>query len=41
SSGAGFIIPISGEIMLMPGLPEIPSSETIDIDDDGNIIGLS
>lgn len=40
SSGAGFIIPISGEIMLMPGLPEIPSSENIDIDDDGNIIGL-
>ncbi|MFA6805903.1 MAG: formate--tetrahydrofolate ligase [Bacteroidales bacterium] len=40
SSGAGFIIPISGEIMLMPGLPTIPSSENIDIDDDGNIIGL-
>ena len=40
SSGAGFIIPISGEIMLMPGLPTIPSSESIDIDDDGNIIGL-
>jgi formate--tetrahydrofolate ligase len=40
SSGAGFIVPISGEIMLMPGLPEIPSSENIDIDDDGNIIGL-
>lgn len=40
SSGAGFIIPISGEMMLMPGLPEIPSSENIDIDDEGNIIGL-
>lgn len=40
SAGAGFIVPISGEIMLMPGLPEIPSSENIDIDDDGNIIGL-
>ena len=40
SSGAGFIIPISGSMMLMPGLPEVPSSESIDIDDDGNIIGL-
>lgn len=40
SSGAGFIIPIAGEMMLMPGLPEIPSSENIDIDNDGNIVGL-
>ena len=40
AAGAGFIIPITGEIMRMPGLPEIPSSEKIDIDDDGNITGL-
>ncbi|MBP1644597.1 MAG: formate--tetrahydrofolate ligase [Bacteroidetes bacterium] len=40
SSGAGFIVPIAGEMMLMPGLPEIPSSENIDIDNDGNIVGL-
>jgi formate--tetrahydrofolate ligase len=40
SSGAGFIVAIAGEMMLMPGLPEIPSSENIDIDNDGNIIGL-
>ncbi len=40
SSGAGFIIPIAGEMMLMPGLPEIPSSENIDIDNEGNIVGL-
>ena len=40
ASGAGFVIPIAGEIMRMPGLPEIPSSEFIDIDNDGNISGL-
>lgn len=40
SSGAGFIVPIAGEMMLMPGLPEIPSSENIDIDNDGHIVGL-
>ena len=40
AAGAGFIIPITGEIMRMPGLPEIPSSEKIDIDDEGNITGL-
>lgn len=40
SSGAGFIVPIAGEMMLMPGLPEIPSSENIDIDNEGNIVGL-
>lgn len=40
ASGAGFIIPITGEIMRMPGLPEVPASESIDIDADGNIIGL-
>ena len=41
AAGAGFIIPIAGEIMRMPGLPEYPASESIDIDDAGNIIGLS
>ena len=40
SSGAGFIVPIAGSIMRMPGLPAIPSAENIDIDDDGNITGL-
>lgn len=40
ASGAGFLIPITGEIMRMPGLPEEPSSERMDIDDDGNITGL-
>jgi formate--tetrahydrofolate ligase len=41
AAGAGFIIPITGEIMRMPGLPEVPAAEHIDIDNDGNIIGLS
>jgi len=40
AAGAGFIIPIAGTIMRMPGLPEEPSAEIIDIDKDGNITGL-
>jgi len=40
ASGAGFLVPITGAIMRMPGLPETPSSERIDIDNDGNITGL-
>ncbi|MFC6268475.1 formate--tetrahydrofolate ligase [Frigoriflavimonas asaccharolytica] len=41
AAGAGFIIPILGNMMRMPGLPSIPASENMDIDDDGNITGLS
>ncbi|MBI4351801.1 MAG: formate--tetrahydrofolate ligase [Elusimicrobia bacterium] len=40
AAGAGFLIPITGDIMRMPGLPERPSSENIDIDENGNITGL-
>ncbi len=40
SSGAGFIVPIAGTIMRMPGLPSKPSAEKIDIDENGNITGL-
>jgi len=40
SSGAGFIVPIAGAIMRMPGLPSYPAAEKIDIDADGNITGL-
>ena len=40
ASGAGFLIPITGDIMRMPGLPETPASENIDIDNEGNISGL-
>ena len=41
AAGAGFIIPILGEIMRMPGLPTVPASEHMDIDNNGKIIGLS
>jgi formate--tetrahydrofolate ligase len=40
SSGAGFIVPIAGTIMRMPGLPANPSAEKIDIDNNGVITGL-
>ena len=40
SSGAGFIVPIAGAIMRMPGLPAKPAAENIDIDKDGVITGL-
>ena len=38
--GAGFIVVLAGKIMTMPGLPKIPAAENIDIDDDGNIVGI-
>lgn len=40
SAGAGFLVPMTGKITTMPGLPEKPISERIDIDENGNIIGL-
>ncbi|MFQ3172946.1 MAG: formate--tetrahydrofolate ligase [Flavobacterium sp.] len=40
AAGAGFLVPITGDIMRMPGLPAHPSSEGIDISDDGEISGL-
>lgn len=40
AAGAGFLIPIAGDMMRMPGLPVLPSAEKIDIDNDGNIKGL-
>ena len=40
AAGAGFLIPITGDIMRMPGLPEEPASEHMDIDNEGNITGL-
>lgn len=39
--GAGFIVAIAGKIMLMPGLGAHPAAEKIDLDEDGNIVGLS
>jgi len=40
SAGAGFLVPMTGKITTMPGLPAKPISENIDIDDMGNITGL-
>jgi formate--tetrahydrofolate ligase len=40
AAGAGFLIPITGNIMRMPGLPVHPASEQISIDNQGNITGL-
>ena len=40
SSGAGFIVALTGTIMTMPGLPKKPAAESIDIDNDGVIVGL-
>jgi formate--tetrahydrofolate ligase len=39
--GAGFIVAVAGQIMLMPGLGKVPSAEKIDIDENGTIYGLS
>lgn len=41
AAGAGFVVLVTGDVMTMPGLPKVPASVHIDIDDDGNIIGLS
>ena len=41
AAGAGFLIPIAGNILRMPGLPVVPAAEGIDISDDGVISGLS
>jgi len=41
ASGAGFLIPILGNMMRMPGLPSVPASEGMNIDKDGVITGLS
>lgn len=41
ATGAGFIIPILGQMMRMPGLPAVPASEGMSIDDNGVISGLS
>lgn len=40
SSGAGFIVALTGAIMTMPGLPKKPAAESIDIDSEGVIVGL-
>ena len=40
SAGAGFVVALTGAIMTMPGLPKVPAANSIDVTDEGNIIGL-
>lgn len=40
SAGAGFVVALSGKINTMPGLPQHPAAENVDIDNEGNITGL-
>lgn len=40
STGAGFLVALTGDIMKMPGLPKVPAAEKIDVDADGVISGL-
>jgi len=40
SAGAGFVVALAGDIMTMPGLPEVPAAEAIDVDEHGRITGL-
>lgn len=40
SAGAGFIVVLTGDVMVMPGLPKVPAAENIDVDSNGNITGL-
>ena len=40
SAGAGFVVVLTGDIMTMPGLPKVPAAENIDVDENGNIVGL-
>ena len=39
-SGAGFVVVLAGNIMTMPGLPKVPAAESIDIDENGEIVGI-
>ncbi|MBG9543002.1 formate--tetrahydrofolate ligase [Cytobacillus firmus] len=40
SIGAGFIVALTGDVMTMPGLPKAPSAMNMDVDEDGNAVGL-
>lgn len=39
-TGAGFVVALAGKIMTMPGLPKVPSAESIDIDENGEVVGI-
>ncbi|HZT55843.1 MAG TPA: formate--tetrahydrofolate ligase [Burkholderiaceae bacterium] len=40
AAGAEFVVLVCGDVMTMPGLPKLPAAAAIDVDDDGNIVGL-
>ena len=40
SNGAGFIVALTGDIMTMPGLPKVPAANRMDIQENGEIVGL-
>ena len=40
SAGAGFIVMVCGDVMTMPGLPAVPAAASIDVDENGRIVGL-
>ena len=40
SAGPGFVVVYTGDIMTMPGLPRVPAAEAMDVDADGNTVGL-
>ncbi len=40
SAGAGFVVALTGAIMTMPGLPKVPAANIIDVNEEGNIVGL-
>jgi formate--tetrahydrofolate ligase len=40
AAGAEFVV-VCGDVMTMPGLPKLSAAERIDLDDDGNIVGLA
>ena len=39
-AGSGFIVVLCGKIFTMPGLPKVPAAEGIDIDENGNVVGI-
>ena len=40
AAGAGFVVAYAGDILTMPGLPKVPGAEGVDIDANGNVVGL-
>ena len=40
SAGAGYLVPITGSIMRMPGLPKVPAATKMNVDDEGTVTGL-